>query len=252
MTTRKKNLLNIAVAAISAMLLANSAGADSLVNQKIHPVVSLTGGFAMLSKISNSTNINIPEQGSNTYTNHTSASNPLLLGVFAGVEFSPQNTLIYQVGLSYSLLSSRKINGTLYQLSDPSLGNFDYQYSVASQVLLLDSKLLFTTHKIFHPYVSLGLGTASNRASGYSQTANTPGAFDPDAPFSNGTSSGFAYALGFGVDTNVAKNFRIGLGYRYANLGNVKLGSSATLSSGAPETSSLNTNEILLQLTYVI
>jgi opacity protein-like surface antigen len=235
----------------AAILICPFAYGDSFFKQ-LHPVFTLTTGFAAVNKINNSTTVSIPDQSTNTYTNNTAASNPFLMGVFAGAEFSSANNLIYQVGLSYSQIGTSKINGTLYQLSDPNFGNFSYQYSVATQLLMLDSKLLFTTHRIWHPYVSLGLGAAMNHATGYTQTAITPGAVDLDAPFANGTSTGLAYALGFGVDVTLPKNFRVGLGYRYANLGKPQLGSSPSLSGSGPTSNTLTANEILLQLTYVV
>lgn len=65
----------------------------------------------------------------------------------------------------------------------------------------------------------------------------------------------FSYAIGIGIDADLSSHVRIGAGYRFSDLGQIKLGNATidtTSASGTLSQAHLYTNEILAQLTFML
>ncbi|MEO7049215.1 MAG: outer membrane beta-barrel protein [Ferruginibacter sp.] len=159
-----------------------------------------------------------------------------------------------QTGLGYDQASNFEAKGSLAQGADAqSEDQYSYHYSVLARQVLVEGKLLYRFRERYFPYFLLGLGTAFNKASSYG--TNVPPFSTFTRQYQNNTQTSFSYAIGLGVDVDVINHLRLGIGYRFADFGQVQLGKSTidTTSVGGTLTQThLYANEILAQLTFVI
>jgi opacity protein-like surface antigen len=155
-----------------------------------------------------------------------------------------------------------QVNGeeTQAPVDNPNAVNFwNYQYKVLSRQLLFENKLLFTFYKRYHPYLLIGLGGSLNHVYGFQVTPENSGEV-ATAIFESNHNTSFSTTFGLGIDIDVLKKLRVGLGYRFVNLGNYNLG-KGTLNTGvggeifsipALKVKNSFNHEILVQLTYLI
>ena len=195
------------------------------------------------------------------YQPHTSSAVKPLIGGFVGAEYVFRQQWAWQFGLGYYQTVSSTVSGEENQVpvDNPEAGNlWNYQYKILSRQLLVENKLSLILHKIYRPYVSVGVGEGFNRAYAFQATSQTEGEV-ATAVFSSRSNSSFIYSFGVGVDIDVLKQIRIGAGYRYAYLGAYDLG-NATLDTGGggsvfslPYLASKHVynQEVVIQLTYL-
>jgi opacity protein-like surface antigen len=128
----------------------------------------------------------------------------------------------------------------------------NYSYNIVSRQLLLETKLLATWQQRYYPYFSLGLGEAFNNAYGY--TISNPAYVALTPMYSAQRNHSFTYRVGFGMDVELIPHLRMGLGYRFSDLGKFNLGTalvkSASINAILKQTH-LYTNEVLGQLSYL-
>jgi opacity protein-like surface antigen len=223
-----------------------------------HPVLTLGLGGYITGNAGNSVNfpIQVPITDSfYNYTTSTESQRAAVISIFLGKEWLiADRDWFMQGGLEFNETSGLHVNGNLVQGAEVCSENFyTYNYSIIIRQLLIDAKILYTYQQIYHPYITGGLGASFNRA--YSYTTNVP----PDLTFTqqyrSNTSPSFTYALGFGVDIDIHENLRLGIGYRFTNLGQVSLGSAnidhisvqGTLRQGH-----LYASELIAQFTMVL
>jgi opacity protein-like surface antigen len=232
--------------------LADDLSASSNIKSTLKPIISMSIGmsnthFAQAQTISDDSSPAII----NTYSpNHTTNNNGLY-SLFAGAERNLNTRMNIQFGLAYYFIPSSNINGTLAQSigdSTNSANVYNYQYAISSQQLLAEGKLLFKWRKHILPYISLGIGGAINHAGNYSATPESDTAGPPPL-FSDHTQTNFSYSLGFGVDMILMPQVRLGIGYRYSNLGTVNLSSQDN--SGQLQNKNYVSNALLTTLTYL-
>lgn len=161
----------------------------------------------------------------NHYTSKSSVKSQGLLGLTLGLEQEITKTLSWQLGLSGYFNSKIQSTGHVWQFALPEFDNFRYNYQIQSNRLMTTGKLLSTAAGRFHPYVSGELGLGFNRASSYNETPLIIEAV-PMPPFGEHKTTAFSWGVGAGVDININTRCRLGLGYQFANLGNVTLGRS--------------------------
>ena len=177
---------------------------------------------------------------------------------FLGLSLSKELNLnpfwLIQVGIGYYRTPSLLVNGTVTQGIDiESSDKFIYLYQMRSQQLLAEGKLLYNWQQYYHPYISIGLGSAFNNASHYA--VNIPPCFTFSPLFSNNKITSFAYHAGLGLDVDLTDHLRLGIGYRFSDLGQFTLGNgpiddvpnSYTLSQ-----SHMYLNEVLIQLSILL
>lgn len=158
-----------------------------------------------------------------------------------------------QTGLSYYYLGTLSARGILVQGADPASSNaFPYHYHIQSQQLLLETKLLYACG-YFHPYISLGLGAAWNRADNFG--VEMPSFITFTREYARRNTRSFTYNFGVGFDYDVTKCIRLGIGYRHSDLGKVWLGRAhidTTLVPGTISQSHLYVDEVLAQATFLL
>lgn len=224
-------------------------------NIPIQPVLTITGGTAFSSRIGS--NNTLPTVDSSTYVYSPSTDNDYanIVGFFIGGEYCNDPTYSTQLGLGYYQTSSFVVNGTVTQGVDPGSSNiFNYSYTLKSQELLIEGKILLNMGDAnnYHPYFEFGLGESYNRTGNFSVTYPTFLTFTPI--FADNSTASFAFNLGLGIDVDLSTHWRGGVGYRYANLGNSNLGAAqidGTTISGNLQQENVYVSEIVAQFTYV-
>ncbi len=186
-------------------------------------------------------------------TNHPSQTSGLM-DIFLGAEWSWRPNWAIQTGVDYSQASPFSAKGTFVQGADAeSADSYTYHYGTLTRQLLIEGKLFYTVKKHFHPYILAGLGATFNKA--YHYYTNVPPFLTFTRMYANNSTTSFSYAAGIGIDTDIHRNLRIGIGYRFVDLGQVKLGNAridTTNVSGTLSQSHLYANEILAQVTFVL
>jgi hypothetical protein len=122
---------------------------------------------------------------------------------------------------------------------DSNHGDFDtlsYQFSTRTVALLMESHFAYTAYA-WQPEVIVGLGAAFNTFDNFSEQVIqvNGGGFPSQLPFSNRTTSSFAFEVGVGVrrvmyvDPLKRFSLNVGLDYRYLNFGEGELSPTQAL-----------------------
>jgi opacity protein-like surface antigen len=190
---------------------------------------------------------------SNIYAGNNTRDNQLFGGIFLGAQKAFRRNWFWQFGFGYYDNADYQVSGQVYQDSDPSMNNLGYTYGINSNRVLAETKILATLKNIFHPYVDGGVGAAFNASSSYSEFDISDGSgFPMSQPFASKTTTNFAYMIGFGVDTDLTKLLRVGLGYRFVDLGDASLGLSPLQSGTAViKNNHITSNEALIQISLI-
>ncbi len=260
-SSQSGNILRMGLLAGAISLFASQsifAGAMSSANESpsSRVVVSLGGGAAFTNDLGQSQTFPIVNPLTDSfyiYTPNRSNQTSGLFDSFIGLErlFNPQWAV--QIGLGYVRSGNLSVQGALLQGADiPSANQFAYEYSVITNQLMAEGKLLYQFRESFHPYLFLGVGGASNKAQDY--TTTVPPFLTFTREYADNTHNSFTYAAGVGVDMDVANHLRLGLGYRYADLGKAQLGNATidtSFVSGTLSQTRIQINELIAQLTFL-
>jgi len=221
-----------------------------LASAALRPVAVLSAGADILST-HNHQYITLIAPFQNEYVgSHQSVD--FVGGLFLGFEKSLSEKLSAQLGVSYYQNAGWQSSGMIYQFSDPNMGNLNYQYNIVSRRVLLETKILGTFQKAYHPFVSLGVGEAFNTAQQYDETPASSTGVPMSPGFADRTTHSLAYFLGFGLEKDMSQHIRLGALYRYAYSGRSELGMIPGQDSNQTLKNRLfYASEILLQLTYL-
>ncbi|MDP3560419.1 MAG: outer membrane beta-barrel protein [Legionellaceae bacterium] len=177
----------------------------------------------------------------------------MLWGGFIGSEVKRSSSWGLIVGLGYYQPTRLSTKGTLTQGADLESDNaYNYRYQTQSQQLLVEGKLYWIAKERIQPFVMLGIGPAWNKTSHY-QT-NVPPFLEFTPEFSSHTQTNFTYAVGSGVDVSLTQAFRVGVGYRFTDVGSANTGSAQI--DEIPISSTLKqrhlyANQVLVQFTFI-
>lgn len=221
----------------------------------LHPVLTASGGMA-IAQVGKSQTLTMSNDFSTyQYANNGAHSSQVFWGGFLGTEIPLRPQWGLQLGIGYYAPSTfYSGTGILTQGIDaPSSDQYPYNYKVISRQLLAEGKLLWSVKERYHPYASLGIGAAFNRAYSYAVTIPAFTTFSPQ--FTNHSNTSFSYNVGVGMDVDINKNWRAGAGYRFTDLGKADLGLGqidVTPFTSALTQSHLYAQEVMAQLTYLI
>lgn len=188
-----------------------------------------------------------------SYDANTNTQSKGLWGASVGEELQFYSNWAVQVGLAYYQAASFEAKGTVTQGVDPDADNiFNYQYAVTARQYLFETKFLGDMTNGLYPYLTLGIGASFNSVKDYDVTVNSP-TFTPQ--YASNTNINFSYAIGVGVDYQVVKYARVGLGYRYGWFGNANTGqgeiNTVDISNSLVQ-NNLNLSIGIVQLTFLI
>lgn len=246
---------------LTGFLFINPLQADGILDTSLRsqwrPVVSAAGGVALTHNLGQSNTFLIQNPISEELYIYSPSNRTQMQGmfeVFLGAEHLVLTNWLLQAGLAYNQTGSYQAQGTFLQGADTSsTDQYTYKYNTVARALLAEAKLMRIYQDKFYPYLLVGLGGSFNKSSNFS--TNVPPFLTFTRTYANNSSRSFAYNVGVGIDMNIAQHARLGLGYRFAGLGQANLGASTidnTHVSGVLSQSNLYENEILLQLTYII
>ena len=156
-------------------------------------------------------------------------------------------------GLGYYQPNFLSTKGLLTQGADAdSSDTYSYRYQTQSQQLLAEGKLFWIAREKIHPFLMVGIGAAFNNTSNYQTSVPPFLEFTP--AFSNHAQTNFSYAIGPGIDVILSKSYRIGVAYRFTDLGSSNTGSAQIDTipiSSTLKQSHLYANQILAQVTFI-
>lgn len=221
----------------------------------VTPILTITEGAAFSSRIGSANTLPVIDSSTYSYSPSDTTVSSNIFGVFIGGEYASDSIYATQLGIGYYQTGSFNVNGTVTQGVDPgSSDTYNYSYSFKSQEVLLEGKLLMAMgeDKNYHPYFAFGLGESYNQTGSYS--VNYPPFLTFSPIFSNNSTASFAYTLGVGIDVDLTTNWRGGVGYRYANLGNSNFGAATldtTTINASLQQENVYVSEVVAQLTYL-
>ena len=221
------------------------------------PVIGLGGGISSsynLGRVQTFPILNPITDEFYIYSNQHRAQTKGLFEAFLGFEHLLYSNWLLQAGLAYDQAGSFKTNGTLTQGADePSSNQYHYQFKTVTRQVLAQAKLMHPYRNTFYPYMLLGLGGSINSSSEFS--TSVPQFLTFTREYRHNTSRSFAFRVGAGIDVAVAPQVRLGIGYRFAGLGKLSLGSASIDGihvAGTLSQPNLYANEVLIQLTSII
>ncbi len=154
--------------------------------------------------------------------------------------------------LSYQHIFSKSVGSNILQYSGSEFTNYNYDWEIASDVVLALLKLNLVNYKKVSPYLLGGMGAAFNRTSNYSESA-LAGVTPRDTPgFPSNISTSFAYRLGAGLDFRLDEQFILSAEYQYQFIGSMY----SKYGTGLWSNQQLNlgpyrANGVLVNLTYL-
>lgn len=224
--------------------------------ENARPIIGIGGGVALVSDLGDGQTFPIvnPVTDERYHYSPRRASETLGLGnAFIGVESPIPYALNLQLGIAYTQLTSGTVKGIFSQGVDASSTDFyNYRYGILFRQLLLEGKILYTFRERYHPYILVGVGSSFNKA--YNYGTSVPPFLTFTRQYANHYNTDFSYAIGAGIEENLDKHFRLGIAYRFTDLGKANLGRATIDTSVVAGTLSQKhayTNEILAQLTYL-
>jgi opacity protein-like surface antigen len=220
--------------------------------EDIKVVVSLRGGVANAAVGESKTinpyyNVSAPERFVVENDRQTKAVWGGLLGLEMPIDDSER--FFWQSGAAYYVTNEFHVDGTVHNLSTPDQLR-DFEYKVLNQRVMWENKLIAKLNERFSFYLLGGLGMAINKAYDYEETPRSGVGVSPE--IEDKTKDSFSYTAGLGVEVALIEDLRLGVGYQFSNLGEIKLG-EANVPTPSQDTLSQNTtftNEFIATLTY--
>jgi len=215
-------------------------------------IISLGAGVFWSSDFDNSQNFKIAGNEFYQYHGNNDTQQAVFYDVFVGGEWAFKPKWALQLGLAYSGTGGFDSQGTYLQGFDyQSANEYAYQYKITTQQIQAEGKLLYEFKERFHPYFLLGLGLGLNDANNYK--TNVPPFLTFTREYESHTTTTFTYNLGLGIDIDLNESWRLGAGYRFADLGSVQLVNptiDAIRVNGTLNQSHLYSNVVLAQISY--
>lgn len=182
------------------------------------------------------------------------AHKPIVLAVEGGQYWQQDNRWFptYYLGLRYQHLFSSNVKGSVTQYSLPSTLNYNYTWSVSTEVLSAYTKIDLVSLGPIMPYVNVGVGASLNRSGSYKESALSGVTPRISPNYAAGSQPSFTYDVGAGIDVALKPNLIFALGYDYQNLGALRSGSGQSTWSGERlNAGQLRVNTFLLGITYL-
>lgn len=171
--------------------------------------------------------------------------------LFFGMQIPVLPNFLSQVGVAVAGGLEAPLAGNIWEDQDPNFNNYTYKYKVNHAHIAVKAKISTDTNTILQPYVSGSIGAGVNRSHRFSIT---PIIYEeiPAPDFTAGRDSGMVYTAGLGIQSSYNENWLLGVGYEFADWGNLHLGRAP----GQTEHTGLGSNhlythELQFSLTYV-
>lgn len=247
----KKTLL--CLGALTGLLSAAPSQAQFFMPEGVGPVLSIGGGGVWTGNLGRNQDLYIPNNEYYKYRVDDRSDSNGVFDIFLGGEWEFCPRWAAQLGVGYTYMGSFSVEGDYEQGFDPQSSDiYTYDYRVRSQQVQAEGKLLFEMTQMLRPYLYGGLGASFNKASNFN--ADYPIFLTFSRDFENHTSSSFTWSVGAGLDVQAFDCLRLGVGYRFADLGRVSLGQSYIDETPVTDTLSqrhLYTNMVLGHISFI-
>lgn len=246
--------VNSLVVVSLASLISTSAIAESLwpimETTECSPFLTLSLG-PTLTAGSESESFHLQPDIAKTYKSNRK---PLAFGaaeMFVGMQIPVMPNFLGQVGVAVVGGLDAPLHGNIWEDEDPDFNNYTYKYKVNHAHIAVKGKISTDTNTVVQPYVSGSIGTGVNKSHGFTIT---PIIFEevPAPAFTTGRDSGLVYTAGIGIQTSYNEHWQAGVGYEFADWGNLTLGRAPgqTVNPGLGS-NHFYTHELQFSLTYV-
>ena len=193
--------------------------------KRCHPILTFTAGSSFSRSVAKTQNFPATDAilSDFYYSNGAASFNQYLLGGSVGAECALTSQWLWQADVAYYQPGKFTGSGAVTQGIDPGSSNsYAYQYQVLSRQVLAEGKLLYRLERVY-PYLAGGIGAGFNQAQNFNVNIQPP--FTTfSTQFGNASSTSFSYNVGAGLDYDLMKYLRVGVGYRFADYGTVKTG----------------------------
>lgn len=222
------------IVAVLGCILTCSVFADG--TSMLNPFFTLDVGTS-ISKIGENQTVVVLSPFDNFYEAERPLKHEINYGFSFGGQYTLNPELMVQLGLGYYRTQDFTAQGVVDQFHNFAYDNLNYEYKVKHQRIVIQSQVMTTMWDVVHPYVSANIGDGINSATGYNETPRIPSAV-PMTPFADKRTQSLAMGIGTGVQFDLTQHIRLGLGYRFEDMGKARLGvspaqnSSDTISAG--------------------
>lgn len=183
------------------------------------------------------------------YFNYNSPSSTMANGeLFFGLQRLVTPAFIGQLGLGVAGVSDAEVTGSVNLNGVPDV--YSYKYDVNHFRVELKGKLIACEINPVQPYISGSIGAGFNNAHEF-QAVSVNQAVFPAPWFEENTTYAFAYSLGAGVQKSVTKNWQVGVGYEFADLGKSYLGGDGFELARGPLLTHFYNHQLLFSLSYL-
>ena len=226
-------------------------GSVALIAQATPRAVLSVAGGGVSTRVDGNQNITLIAPFQNNYATHQRKQSGEV-GFFVGLEPANPAQFKLQWGVAYYNNAPFHVTGAVTQFLDPAMRNLAYQYTIKSQRVMFEAKLLTTVRGTYHPYLVGSLGEAFNKASGYTEQGFTDDSLSLMPGFGNRTTHALASSIGVGLDKELNASFRLGCMLRMTCLGRASLEPAPWQDSATSlSTNRLMSDEFLIQLSYL-
>jgi opacity protein-like surface antigen len=190
----------------------------------------------------------------NMYFYYNSPTSTMANGeLFFGLQRTVQPGIIGQLGLGVAGVSDAEVTGAV-DLNVPNVISvpnvYSYRYKVNHVRVELKGKLIASSINPVQPYISGSIGAGFNNSHDYQAVSVNQSQF-PAPWFLPSTTIAFAYSVGAGVQKSITKNWQVGVGYEFADLGKSYLGYDGFLLEKGPLLTHFYNNQLLFSLSYL-
>lgn len=187
--------------------------------------ISLDGAW-LFSQPGQTQQINLFDELGNTYLAFpdTLNNNTLLVGL--GVRLYQNEWMQSNLSLRYLPMTGMTVQGEVWQLNSPEFNNFNYDYTIQSDILLIENTMTWSRHRV-QPGIILGVGNATNTTSAYHEVPTQNHSINLSEGFPGETSNQFTYEVGAVLDYTFPR-MTLECAYRYIHAGSGHLGLSPT------------------------
>ncbi len=185
----------------------------------------------------------------------TKKNTQALLSVGIGKRYKPDLPSLKSLilGVRYQYLVPENIGKNLAQYSSPEFLNYNYHWSMISQILTAEAKANFIREARLSPYANVGLGVTFNQAKGYMETA-LPSVTERYSPaFESKSAPQFLWHAGVGLDYDISRDWIASLGYDFEALGPFNSGRGVgTWQADSLQLGNVYTNMAMLGISYIL
>lgn len=243
----------IALAGFAAFLSFNVNATDTIYEEQLplvwSSIITLSGGPSWGTAGQNQYLYPTPPLPFyNYYTYNSPNSTMANAEIFFGLQRIIQPGITGELGLGVAASSDAKVTGMVDFNGIPDI--FSYNYKVNHARVELKGKLIGNTFQPVQPYISGSFGAGFNNAHNYQAYSVNQFLF-PAPWFASNTTIAFSYTVGAGVQTMLGRNWQVGVGYEFADLGKSYLGGDGVYLTKGPLLTHFYTNEVLFSLSYL-